>query len=424
MNGIRQKITGCYLMSQKVVLIATLDTKGREIDYCREVVNELGYETIIIDTGILNTPFIPGDITRQRIAELGGENLQTLLKRGDKGLAIETMTNGAKAAVTELYIKGNLGGVLALGGGQGTYIGTSVMKVLPLGIPKVMVSTLVAGDIRRFVGTKDILMFNSVSDVLGLNVISRQLLRNAVAALIGMIPFAAAVKKSNRITVGMSMLGTTTVGAMIANSELEKNGLEVITFHANGPGGEAIEELTTAGFFDAMLEYSPHQLTAEICHGIFASGPDRLMAAGHRGIPQLIVPGGLDNIIQGPFELMPPEHKKRPYIVHNKNITLVRTSKDEMIEVGRVLADKLNQASGPAKVVIPLQGFCEPNQKGRKFYFPELDEAFITTLEKYIKPSVSVIKVDAHINDQLFADRVVEEFFGLIQQAGLFKKIS
>ena len=188
----------------------------------------------------------------------------------------------------------------------------------------------------------------------------------------------------------------------------------MITFHANGPGGEAMEELTARGFFDAMLEYSPHQITAEICHGIFASGPDRLMAAARKGIPQLIVPGGLEKIIQGPYETMPLDHQKRPHIIHNQNITLVRVNKEEMIIVANTLAEKLNSASGPVRVVIPLQGYCEPNRKGKPFYHPEADQAFISTLEKALKPEIPIIKVDAHINDSEFTHRVVTEFKDLL----------
>jgi uncharacterized protein (UPF0261 family) len=402
---------------QTIGLVGTLDTKGREIKFCSDLAIKLGFSTVIIDTGILNTPFMKGDIPREKVAELGGADLATILKRGDKDFGIETMTRGARSAVKELYAQGRLQGILSLGGGQGTYIGTSVMKVLPLGIPKVMVSTLTAGDVRSFVGTKDILMFNSVTDILGVNAISRQILSNAVGALAGMIPSAAPITKAPEITVGMSMLGTTTVGAMRVEAALEEKNFEMITFHANGPGGEAMEELAAQGFFDAMLEYSPHQITAEICHGIFSSGPNRLMAAGQAGIPQLIVPGGLDNIIQGPFELMPLEYQKRPHIIHNKNITLVRTSKDEMIKVGQALAQKLNNARSFVKVMIPLRGFCEPNQTERPFYAPEADAAFVQTLEQNLKKTIPVIKIDAHINDLEFNLKVVEEFLDLVARA-------
>lgn len=406
-------------MSKTIALVGTLDTKGREIKFCRDLAVELGLDTVVIDTGVMNQPFISGDIPREKVAELGGADLSTVLKRGDKNFAIETMTRGAQNAVRDLFSRGRLHGILSLGGGQGTYIGTSVMKVLPLGVPKVMVSTLVAGDIRRFVGTKDILMFNSVTDILGINAISSQILRNAVGALAGMVPLAKPIEKRQLVTVGMSMLGTTTVGAMQVQSFLEQKGLELITFHANGPGGQAMEELAASGFFNAMLEYSPHQVTADICHGIFSSGPDRLLAAGQAGIPQLIVPGGLEKIIQGPFELMPREHQKRPHIIHNKNITLVRTSEDEMIQVGHILAHKLNSARGPVKVLIPLRGFCEPNQKGRPFYNPEADAAFIQTLEQELRPEIPVVKMDAHINDTAFAQKTVAEFWDLLQKASL-----
>jgi uncharacterized protein (UPF0261 family) len=401
-------------MAKTIVLVGTLDTKGKEIKYCRDLTAERGFDTIVIDVGILNRPFIPGDYTRSEVAKLGGVDLTTILRKGDKNFGIQTMTDGARQIVKDLYLRGKLNGIFALGGGQGTYIGTSVMKELPLGIPKVMVSTLTAGDIQRFVGTKDIVMFNPVTDILGINAISGQLLKNAVAALAGMISVAAPVTKSSRTTVGLSMLGTTTVGAMKVVNDLEESGLEMITFHANGPGGAAMEELTAAGYFDAMLEYSPHQITAEVCHGIFTSGPDRLMAAARKGIPQLIVPGGLDNVIQGPFETMPAEHQKRPHIIHNKNITLVRVSEAEMVTIAKTLAEKLNSSCGPVRVVIPLQGYCEPNHEGGPFYNPQADQAFVATLEKALQPEISLIKVDAHINDSQFADRVIAEFKALL----------
>lgn len=409
------------MAKKTIVLVGTLDTKGKEIDYCSRIAQDMGFNTIVIDVGILNVPYIKGDLTRETIAQLGGNQLSDLIKKGDKNFAIETMANGVKKAVSNLYGEGRLDGLLSLGGGQGTYLGTSAMQVLPLGIPKVMVSTLTSGDVHRFVGIKDIVMINPVTDILGINCISGQILKNAVAALAGMIEVAKPVERSNQICVGLSMLGTTTKGAMQVVDCLEKAGLEIITFHANGPGGDAMEELVKQGFFDAMLEYSPHQITAGICHGIFASDSPRLMAAIEKNIPQLIVPGGLEKIIQGPYEEMPEEHQKRPHIIHNKNITLVRANKEEMIKVAELVASRLNHTQRPVKVVIPLKGFCAPNKVGGVFYNPEADEGFIQKLEESTKenPYITIVKVDAHINDREFALRVAEEFQDLLHQANI-----
>lgn len=409
------------MANKYIVLVGTLDTKGKEIDYCRRIAEDMGFNTIVIDVGILNEPYIKGDLTREEVAELGGNKLSYIIEKGDKNFAIETMASGVKIIVSKLFKEGQLHGLLSLGGGQGTYLGTSAMQVLPLGIPKIMVSTLTSGDVQRFIGIKDIVMVNPVTDILGINCISSQILRNSVAALAGMIGVAKPIKRTEKTCVGLSMLGTTTKGAMQVVDGLEKLGLEVITFHANGPGGDAMEELVRLGYFDAMLEYSPHQITAKLCDGIFACDSSRLVAAVEQGIPQLVVPGGLEKIIQGPYEEMPEDHQNRPHIIHNKNITLVRANKSEMIKVAEIVASRLNKTSRSVKIVIPLKGFCAPNKKGGTFYNPEADQAFIQKLEENVKdnPNITIIKVDAHINDREFALRVVDEFKDLLNKANI-----
>lgn len=396
--------------NRKIALIATLDTKGEELQFVKDVIDSYGVMTLTIDTGTMGTPAFQPDYSRDVVAREGGMGLSHALGLLPKGELIGNMARGAASIVRKLHDKGNLAGVLALGGGQGTFIGTTAMKALPLGVPKVMVSTLGAGNLRGFVGTKDIAVFNSVTDILGLNAISKQVLINAATAIVGMSKRGKAVCKGPKFTIGATMLGTTTVGMMYAKSLLETKGYEVVTFHANGAGGSAMEELTSQGFFNAVLDYSTHEVLAHLCNGIFSSGPHRMESAGRQGIPQVVVPGGVDYLIMGPVDTLNEDLKSRPLIVHNDQITLVRSSSKEMALVGSDFARKLNTAKGPVAVVVPLGGFSEPDSVGGLFYNPDADMAFVEALRAQASPNVQVHLVDAHVNDSEFVEKVIAVF--------------
>lgn len=394
---------------KRIALIATLDTKGFELQFVKDLIEGYGCGTIVIDTGILGTPAFHADFPREAVARAGGIDLLCDVGKKTKRDLIGGMARGAANILRMLHESGKLAGILALGGGQGTFIGTTAMKALPLGVPKVMVSTLGAGNLRGFVDTKDIAVFNSVTDILGLNAISRRILSNA-AAVVGMTRVGGEVIKGETFTVGATMLGTTTPGMMRAKSLMEGWQWEVVTFHANGTGGKAMEELAAQGFFDGIFDFSTHEVLAHACGGIFSSGPTRLETAGRMGIPQLVVPGGVDYLIMGPVSSLSEEILRRPVIVHNDEITLVRTTREEMEKVAAVFSEKLNQARGPAAVVIPARGYSEPNHAGGSFYNPEADEAFVRVLRDKLSPSIQVHVIDAHINDPEFARYATDAF--------------
>ena len=321
------------------------------------------------------------------------------------------MMVGTRAVVLRLHAEGRLDGVLAVGGGQGTAIATPAMQALPIGVPKVMVSTIASGSrsFEPYVGTSDIMLMHSVADIAGLNTITRKVLTNAAAAVVGMAEAAQgaeATALSGRQVIGTTMLGLTTPCVMHARSLLEGWGYEVVTFHANGTGGRCMERLIDEGLVQGVLDLSLQELTGYQCHGLFDGGPQRLKTAGSRGLPQVLAPGGIDYIVLGPRSSLAPDQARRPLIVHNPNITLVRTSAEEMAQIGRLLAARLAGSSGATSILIPLRGFSYSDRPGHAFYDPEADAAFVDALEEDLAPQIEVVKVEAHINDPAFAEAV------------------
>jgi uncharacterized protein (UPF0261 family) len=283
------------------------------------------------------------------------------------------------------------------------------MRALPIGFPKLMVSTVASGyaQFGTYVGTKDLLMMHSVVDILGLNLFSRMILSNAAGAIMGMVERGRKIDKSEKKQIGMTIYGTTTPGCMVAKAYLESKGFEVVAFHPNGTGGKAMEEMIEEGILNGVLDMTTHELTDELVGGLHRAGPNRLEGAGRKGIPQVVVPGSIDFIVTGPASSLPPEYRNRKYIAHNPSMSLVRTSSEEMKMVGKIMASKLNEARGPTIVMIPLRGFSYPNRKGEALYDEEGNQAFINTLKRDLK-GVKVIEVDAHINDPEFANEAAQ----------------
>ncbi len=405
-------------MSKKILLIGALDTKGEEVLYLRDLIQRQGVEALVMDTGIFGGVNFPADISRREVALAGGRSLRELRKLRDRGVANETMIKGARAIALRRFHGGNFHGILAVGGAQGTEVGTAAMRALPFGVPKLMVSAVACGETRfgPFVGTRDITIMHSVVDVLGLNSFMRQILRNAAAAIVGMVRTAGEEAPTEKPRVAMTMYGTTTPGCMRAKSLLEREGYEVVTFHPNGTGGRAMEEMISEGYFTAVLDLTTHELTDELVGGGHRAGPHRLEAAAQRGIPQVVGPGSLCFIIAGPLATLPGSYRRRKHVVHNPNITLVRSSKPEMMAVARIMARKLNRAIGPVKVVIPLQGFSYPNRKREALYDEEGNLAFLRALKKNLRRDIEVIEVDAHINDSPYAEKAVESLKELIEE--------
>jgi len=403
--------------SKPILIIATLDTKGDEVNHLKSLIEEGGHKTLVMDTGVLKAPPFQPDITRVEVTQAVGIPLEEIIRRKDKGRAIQVMAEGSKKIAQQLYREGRIAGVIGLGGAQGTEIGTSAMRALPIGFPKLMVSTVASGyaQFGTYVGTKDLLMMHSVVDILGLNVFSRTILSNAAGAIMGMVERGAKIEKPKKKQIGMTIYGTTTPGCMVAKAYLESKGLEVVAFHPNGTGGRAMEEMVEEGILNGVLDMTTHELTDELVGGLHRAGPKRLEAAGRKGIPQVVVPGSIDFIVTGPVSSLPPEYRNRNYILHNPSISLVRASPEEMRTVGKIMASKLNDARGPTIVMIPLRGFSYPNRKGEALYDEEGNRAFIETLKENLK-GVKVIEIDAHINDPEFANEAARTMEKLLRE--------
>ncbi len=404
-------------VSKSILIIATLDTKGSETQYLKTLIEKRGHQTLVIDTGILGPPLFQPDISRDEVAQAGGTSIEGLIRNREKGKAIQAMAEGSKRIAQKLYQEGKISGIIGLGGAQGTEIGTSAMRALPMGFPKLMVSTVASGyaQFGTYVGTKDLLMMHSVVDILGLNAFSRVILSNAAGAIVGMVEAKEEFKRPENKQIGMTIYGTTTPGCMVAKAYLETRGFEVVAFHPNGTGGRAMEEMIEEGILSGVLDMTTHELTDELLGGLHRAGPKRLESAGQIGIPQVVVPGSIDFIVTGPMDTLPPEYRRRKYIAHNPSITLVRATPEEMKAVGKMMASKLNRAKGPTVVMIPLRGFSYPNRKGEPLYDEEGNQAFITSIKENLK-GIRVIEVDAHINDPEFGNEAAQVLERLIRK--------
>lgn len=403
-----------------ILLVATLDTKNDEALYLKQTIESMGCNVLLMDAGILAPPKIESYITQNEVADAGGISIEQLIASKDKGKSIRTMIKGVEKVSKNLFSKGKFQGIISIGGAQGTDIGTAAMRVLPFGVPKFMVSTVASGlaTFGPYVGTKDIIMMHSVADIQGLNKITTKVLENAASAVCGMVknPGERSLFESKKISVAMSMLGTTTPGALRAKSILEDKGFEVVAFHQNGTGGIAMEDMILEGIFKGVLDINLHELGDYVVKGLHGSIRDyRLESAGKMGIPQVIAPGSINYTVQGPFDNLSDELKKRKYIIHNPNLTLVRLSDSELQEASNLTANKLNMAKGPVYVFVPLKGFSYPDREGLPHWDPEANLIFINTLKENLDSSIPLEEIDAHINDKEFIDIVVKRFLSFMK---------
>ncbi|MGD0398302.1 MAG: Tm-1-like ATP-binding domain-containing protein [Syntrophobacteraceae bacterium] len=405
---------GSTSIRKTILIIGTLDTKGEECLYIKELAQKSGFGAIIIDCGSLGTPVGSGDITRRKVAERAGWSLEQLIETRDKGKIIGAMTEGLVSWTAELFREQKIHGVIAVGGGQGTAFGTAAMQLFPLGFPKVMVSTIASGNMRPFLQTKDIAVFPAITDVFGLNFIFNRILENAVWALLAMVQNYRPIEKSSRKVIAATAFGVTTLGLKRMKRIFNEKGFDMILFHANGMGGRAMEELAEGGYFDAVMDWSTQEIIAHIGHGIFDAGEDRLHSPAAIPIPYIIAPGAIDYITMGPFDTLPEGWDKRKFIIHNRNITLVRATAKEMGRAAEFLAEKANAAVGPLKVMIPLEGFSEPNAVGKPFFDPDADRFFLETLERLMRPGIEIIKLPLHINDERFVRVAVEQMLSMM----------
>lgn len=389
-----------------IYLLCTLDTKGQEAAFVRDCLREMGLGVTLVDTGALGQPAIAADVTREQVFAAGGASLAEIAAKNDRGTAITAAARGAAEIIRQARAAGQVDGVIALGGSAGTTIGTTAMRTLPLGVPKVMVSTMASGQTRQYVGDKDIFMLNSVVDIAGINRISRKVLAEAAAAMAGMIKFHAIgsvdAAAADKPLIAATMFGVTTPCVQRARQVLEEAGYEVLVFHATGNGGQAMESLIRDGLIAGVLDITTTELADELVGGVLSAGPTRLTAAGAFGIPQVVSVGALDMVNFGPPETVPEKFKNRKFHQHNPTVTLMRTTPEENARLGAEIGRKLAAAKGPAAIMLPLHGVSAIDADGKSFDDPAARTALYDAI-RASRGSAELIEMDNHINDEAFA---------------------
>lgn len=393
-----------------VLLLGTFDTKGDEYAYVRDRLVELGCEVVLADAGILGEATLAPDISRLEVAEAGDADLAALGRGSDRGYAVEAMGRGAAVLLERVYHEGGFDGILALGGSGGATIAAHAMRALPLGVPKLLVSTVASGDLRSYVGESDITVMHSVVDIAGINRLSERILGNAAAAIAGMVAADAVPTGTElRPLVGATMFGVTTPCVTRTRHLLEQRGHEVAVFSANGTGGRTMERLMEEGVVTAALDVTTTELVDELVGGILSAGPDRLEAAARLGLPQVVSVGALDMVNFGPVDTVPDRFEGRRIYRHSDTVTLMRTTPDECAEVGRVIARKLSGARGPCTVLVPRRGTSAIAAEGKPFHDREADRALFEALEESLDADVELIGLDLHINDPEFATALADK---------------
>ncbi len=399
-----------------VLLIGTLDTKGEEYRYVRDLIKDQGHQTLTIDVGVLSdAPFEP-DIGASEVASEGGASLGSLRAEGDRGASVQAMMAGLESIVPRLFAEGAFAGVMGLGGGGGTALATAAMRALPVGVPKVMVSTMASGDVGDYVGVTDITMMYSVVDIAGLNSLSRRVLANGAHAICGMVEHSAPPAE-DRPMIAATMFGVTTPCVDAVRARLEDAGFGVMVFHATGSGGRAMEALIEQGWFVGVADVTTTEWCDEVVGGVLSAGPDRLSAAGLAGIPQVVSLGALDMVNFGGIETVPARFQDRTLYRHNPSVTLMRTSADECRDIGERIARKLNEAKGPTSLVLPLRGVSMIDAEGEVFHDPEANQALFDALRNSTGDGVEIVEVDAHINDEAFAEVIAERMIGALAES-------
>jgi uncharacterized protein (UPF0261 family) len=401
-------------MAKTVALLATLDTKGVEIAFMRDCIIARGHQALVIDSGLMGEAATVADLTNAQVAEAGGSSLQALRRNADREESAPIMAAGATKLVAELVARGEIHALVALGGTQGTTLSTAVMRALPYGFPKIMVSTMASGNVAPWVGTRDITMMYSVTDIMGLNPFMRRVLANAAGAACGMaevdVPDSAA-----KPLVAITTVGITTQGAMKAAEVLQAAGYETIVFHAVGTGGRAMEEMMRQHMIGAVLDYSTIEVSNEMFHALLAGGPDRLTTAGALGLPQVLCPGAIEVLVFNEPETVPERYSDRRLVRHSPQITDLRLNRDEMADVGREVGRRLSSTKDDAIFLIPKAGYDSYATQGEAFFDLDADAAFVKTLRASVPERVAIIERDLDINDPAFATEAANMLIGLMQ---------
>jgi uncharacterized protein (UPF0261 family) len=400
-----------------IAVLGTFDTKGAEHRFVADQILQRGHDVLLIDVGGHGEPQIQADITREQVAELAEIDLQALRKQNDRGAMVEAISKAAPVTLAKLANEGRIQGVISLGGTGGTAIGTAAMRALPLGFPKVMVSTVAAGNVAPYLGVKDILMIPSIVDVAGLNRFSRAVFTRAAATVCALAETNAALPEVSdaRPLIVASMFGNTTQCVEHARKLLEAAGYEVLVFHATGTGGRTMESLIESGLVAGVLDITTTEWADELAGGVFAAGPARLEAAARRGVPAIVTPGCLDMVNFGPPESVPAKYAGRTLYQHNPQVTLMRTTPSECAELGRILAEKLNLSTGPVKVLLPRRAISIISAEGQPFHDPEADSALFEAIKNGLRSDIPLIELDCAINDAAFAETCAHNLISLIR---------
>jgi uncharacterized protein (UPF0261 family) len=403
-------------MAGTVLLLGTFDTKGHEYAFVRDRLLDLGVAVLLVDAGINDPVGVQPDVGRDAVAEAGGARIEELASAGDRGAAVEAMARGAAGVVRRLFDEGRFDGILALGGSGGSSIATAAMRGLPVGVPKLMVSTMAAGDTRPYVGATDLTMMASVVDIAGVNSVSARIMTNAAGAIAGMVG-ARPPEVEHRKVIAATMFGVTTPCVTRARELLDELGYEVLVFHATGTGGQSMEVLASDGYLDGVLDITTTELADDLVGGVLSAGPDRLEAAGRSGVPQVVSLGALDMVNFGPRDTVPERFEQRRLYVHNPTVTLMRTTPDECAELGRRIGRKLSSARGPTVLFVPLRGVSMIDVDGQPFHDIEADRALIDGLRETLDDSVEVHELDMDINDERFAEAMARRLHELVTEA-------
>ncbi|MFS0724242.1 Tm-1-like ATP-binding domain-containing protein [Paenibacillus sp. 1P07SE] len=401
--------------SKQLLLIGTLDTKGEDYGYVRELVLSRGHQVVTVDIGVAGEPRgIHPDWGADEVARRAGTSRQALREAGDRGRALAAMAQGAAELVMELSREGRIDGILGMGGTGGTSVISAVMRKLPVGFPKVLVSTAASGDTKPIAGTRDIVMIPSVVDVAGLNSVSKLIYRQAAAAVGGMMEQPLSRQQEEKPIIAITMFGNTTAAVERCKQQLEAKGYECLVFHCTGVGGETMEGLVEDGRIAAVLDMTTTEWADQLCGGVFAAGDARLEAPGRRGIPHVVVPGCIDMVNFGAASTVPERYRDRLLYVWNANVTLMRTNVEENEQLGEIFAGKLNAAKDRTAVLIPALGYSLLGASGERFHQPEADAAFVRSLQTRLRPHIRLEKLELAINDEAFADYAVTTLLDLI----------
>lgn len=397
-----------------VAVLGTFDTKGKELKFIKECIEEHGLKTLCINTGVFE-PVVEPDISSAEVAAAVGADINAIVEKRDRATATEVLAKGTEKLIPQLYAEGKFDGIISIGGSGGTSLATPAMRQLPLGVPKVMVSTMASGDVSPYVGTSDIVMIPSVVDAEGLNDISKVIFSNAANAVVGMVQNRKEIESDGKPLLAATMFGVTTPCVKAAEDYLHEQGYDVLVFHATGTGGKCMEALIDQGFIKGVLDLTTTEWCDEVVGGVLNAGPGRLTAAGKNGIPQVVSVGALDMVNFGPMDTVPAQFKDRNLYKHNPTVTLMRTTADELKSIGHEIATRLTDATDKTTLMLPLKGVSMIDVEGQPFYDAEADKVLFDTLRTELEGSnVEIVELDTDINDKEFAVAAAKKLISLL----------